>query len=56
MSHSLTSLKGLILGLVQGTTLGIIEGDARSVDYSTYSKKRYLRYCHYIIRVYGVEV
>ena len=33
MSHSLNSLKGIIWG----TTIGVIKGDTRSLDYSSYT-------------------
>ena len=33
MYHSLKFLKG---GIVQGTTIGVIKGDTRSLDYSSY--------------------
>ena len=36
MSYSLNSLKGVIFGIIQGTSLGVITGDARSLDYSSY--------------------
>ena len=36
MSHSLNSLKGDIWGIRKGTTIGVIKGDTRSLDYSSY--------------------
>ena len=33
MSHSLNSLKGVIQEIIWGTTIGVIKGDTRSVDY-----------------------
>ena len=36
MSYSLNSLKGVIKGTIQGTTIGAIKGDTRSLDYSSY--------------------
>ena len=36
MSDSPNSSKGVISGTVEGTTLGIIKGDIRSLDYSSY--------------------
>ena len=32
MSHNLNSLKGILLG----SSIGVIKGDTRSVDYSSY--------------------
>ena len=36
MSYSPNSLKGNIHGIIQGTTIGLSNGDARSLDYSSY--------------------
>ena len=37
MSYSLNSLKpGLYRGRIQGTTVKVIKGDIRSLDYSSY--------------------
>ena len=36
MSYSLNSLKGLYKGIIQGTSIGGIKGDTRSLDYSSY--------------------
>ena len=37
MSHSLNSLKGVIWGIIYGTTIGVIKGDTRSlVDNGSY--------------------
>ena len=36
MSYSLNSLKGVIQGIIYGTTIGVIKGDSRSLDYSSY--------------------
>ena len=37
MSYSLNSLKELILGIIcRGLLLGLITGDTRSLDYSSY--------------------
>ena len=36
MSYSLNSLKGVIWGIIYGTTIGVIRGDTRSLDYSSY--------------------
>ena len=36
MSYNLNSLKGDYTGIVQGTTIGVIKGDTRSLDYSSY--------------------
>ena len=33
LSHS---LKGVIWGIIEGTTIGVINGDTRSLDYSSY--------------------
>ena len=38
MSHNLNSLKGVIWGIIYGTTIGLIKGDTRSLDYSSYHK------------------
>ena len=35
MSHSLNSLKGGYIGDCIGTTIGVIKGDTRSLDYSS---------------------
>ena len=35
MSYSLNSLKGVIWGIIYGTTIGVIRGDTRSLDYSS---------------------
>ena len=32
-SYSLNSLKGIIYGIIEGTTIGVIKGDTRSLDY-----------------------
>ena len=34
ISYSLNSLKGGISGIILGTTIGLIKGDTRSLDYS----------------------
>ena len=36
MSSSLNSLKGVIWGIIYGTTIGLIKGDTRSLDYGSY--------------------
>ena len=36
MSYSLNSLKGVTQGIISGTTIGLIRGDTRSLDYSSY--------------------
>ena len=36
MSYSLTSLKGGYIGDYMGTSIGVIKGDTRSLDYSSY--------------------
>ena len=36
MSHSLNSLKGDYMGNYIGNTIGVIKGDTRSLDYSSY--------------------
>ena len=36
LSHSLNSLKGDYIGIIQGTTIGVIKGDTRSSDYSSF--------------------
>ena len=36
MSSSLNSLKGVIRGIIYGTTIGVIKGDTRSLDYGSY--------------------
>ena len=33
---SLNSLKGVIWGIIYGTTIGVLRGDTRSLDYSSY--------------------
>ena len=37
MSYSLNSLKGGYIGDYIGTTVGVIKGDTRSLDYNTYN-------------------
>ena len=37
MSYSLNSLKGVIYGIIYGTTIGLIKGDTRSLDNSSYA-------------------
>ena len=37
MSYNLNSLKGAIWGTIYGTTIGVIRGDTRSLDYSSTS-------------------
>ena len=36
MNHRLNSFKGVIWAIIQGTTIGVIKGDSRSLDYSPY--------------------
>ena len=36
MSYSLNSLKGVREGIIQGSSIGDIKGDTRSLDYSSY--------------------
>ena len=36
MSYSLNSLKGIICGMIEGTTIGAIKRDTRSLDYGSY--------------------
>ena len=36
MSYNLNSLKGVIWGIIYGTTIGVIKGDTRSLEYSSY--------------------
>ena len=36
MSCSLNPLKGVIQGIILGTTIGVIKGDARGLDYGSY--------------------
>ena len=36
MSFSLNSLKGIIWGSIWGSTIRVIKGDTRSLDYSSY--------------------
>ena len=37
MSHSLNSLRGVIRGIILGTTIGDIKRETRSLDYAPYS-------------------
>ena len=37
MRHSLNSLKGVIWGIILGTTIGDIKGDTGSLDSSSYA-------------------
>ena len=39
MSHSLNSLKAGYIGIIQGTTIGVIKGDTRSLDYGSYGMR-----------------
>ena len=36
MSLNLNSLKGAIQGIIYGTTKGVVQGDTRSLDHSSY--------------------
>ena len=36
MNYNPNSLKGIIWGIIQGTTIGVLMGHARSLDYSSY--------------------
>ena len=36
MSYSLNSLKGVYMGDYMGTTIGVIKGETRSLDSSSY--------------------
>ena len=36
MNYSLASLKGVILGILYGTTIAVIEEETRSLDNATY--------------------
>ena len=36
MSYSLNSLRGVIWGIIYGTTIGVIKGDTRSLDNGSY--------------------
>ena len=36
MSYTLNSLKGVIWGIIYGTTIGVIRRDTRSLDYSSH--------------------
>ena len=38
MSHSLNSLKGVRKGIIQGSTIGDIKGDTRSLDCSSHAR------------------
>ena len=40
MSFRLHSLKGAIEGIIQGTTIGVLKGDTRSLDYGSYREKQ----------------
>ena len=37
MHHNLHPLKGAIWGIIQGTIVGLIKGDTRSLDYGSYA-------------------
>ena len=43
MSCSLNSLKGVVQGSIYGSTIGIIKGDTRSLDYSSHAMKKKTR-------------
>ena len=36
MSYSLNSIKGVAKGIIEGSTIGDVKGDTRSLDYSSY--------------------
>ena len=36
MSYSLNSLKGGYIGIIWGTTIRVIKGDTRTLDYGSY--------------------
>ena len=36
MSYSLNSLGKVIWGIIYGTTIGVMKGDTRSLDYGSY--------------------
>ena len=36
MYHSLNSLKGVLWGIILGTTIGFVKGDTRSLDYRSH--------------------
>ena len=38
MNYDLNSLKGVIWGIIYGTTIEVIRGDTRSLDYSPYEQ------------------
>ena len=38
MICSLSSSKGVLYGIIKGTTIGVIQGDTRSLDYDTLPK------------------
>ena len=40
MSYGLNSLRGVIYRIIYGTTTGVIKGDTRSLDYSSYDFNR----------------
>ena len=40
MSHSLNSLKGGYMGIIYGTTIGVIKGDTRSLDNGSYGGEK----------------
>ena len=39
VSHSPHSLKGLVQRIIYGTILGVIKGDTRNLDYSSYNNR-----------------
>ena len=43
MYYSLNSLKGVIYGIIEGTTIEVIKGDTRSLDYSSHNYIQWLR-------------
>ena len=56
MSHSLNSFKGSYVGVVQGTTGGLIKRDTRSLDYSPYrdNGKEHGNYCILVGYILGL--
>ena len=45
MNYSLKCLKGVIWGIIYGSFIGVMEGDTRSLDYSSYAPLK--KYAHY---------
>ena len=51
LSHSLKSLKGVLQGIIQGNTIGVIKGDTRSLDNGSFGEIMRLWYRNHVREV-----